>query len=129
MHDHEHYDHPEVYARCIRVNLDQQYRSTLVDLLSGIADNLKRRGYSLIGHIKLAAQDDSGAVFYTSIVDYTTIHQCRGELHDLRYPVTVKINAILYQVEETDLQKIVDKELEILTGASCKVERAKYQKK
>jgi|GEM_PF-4181486 len=106
--------HPEVYALSVTLTLDHNYRALLTDFLAKVADRLEERGYPLVGHIKLAAQNAAGGVFYASIVDKTTGPQCQGGLNELQRPATLKINAILYQVEKGVIQEIIDAELKSL---------------
>lgn len=116
--DHaHHHDHPAACAGKVRVKLDHDYSARLRDFLSGLVDDLSGRGYPLVGHLKLAAQDTAGSVFYASVTDLGTGPQVYGELQKPEDPITVRVNAILYFVEESTLRDIFEKHMAFLESS------------
>lgn len=98
----------QVYTKSVVVSLNDEYRYHLTSLLKKTAQKLRERGYPFWGHIKLAVKDSSGSVFYASIVDETTGPQFQGEVFGLQKPLNIEISAILYNVEKSVIQEIID---------------------
>jgi G3E family GTPase len=96
------------FSKVATVKLNEHYRKILTGCLSKFVDEIQKKGFPFIGHLKLVIKDSSGGTFYSSITGSETGPTCQGELLNIQQPLNVKIQAVLFQVPQTDIESALE---------------------
>lgn len=77
-------------------------------LLTNIALECVRAGADLIGHIKCIVETDGKGFLAVSVVDPSGAPHSRGQLHEGVKEMDVIVNVLLYGLQRSKIQEIVD---------------------
>jgi len=87
---------------------------TVQSFLIDLCETLKKEGCKLIGHIKVLLNAGPSGFFFISVTSFDQIPKLKGEMGNEILEVTLTINAIVYDFNETLLKQLINQKLQTL---------------
>lgn len=92
---------------------EDDFKSSLVSQLKAIALKLNEAGCSIIGHIKAVIKTNAGGYVLISTTSVDQEPHLKGRLPNEIHHAELTINVIVYGIEKSVVEKIVDSEIQI----------------